>query len=248
MEALIDSGTENERPRLVFLQKSLFYWASQNNQARVQELIGKTQTLVFDKASYRRVFTYSAALALWKVSKPANAEKLLNDLLAEYLSILSINIADLMSNPTSYASRVRADDDYGTDCKHLADCFDLLARVQEQLHKAQTGSRKIAIRLFEITGSWDSCARVGIDLVYQHLERHELQQALKLVSEALTGLVHAYELARHIIPLRYLHAHILGIMGQITAAREILRTADPFLKSLPSDEQMEAARLTNFLR
>lgn len=248
MEALIDGGLENDRPRLVFLQKSLYYWAFQGNEARVQELIGKTQALLFNEASYRRVFTYSAAFALWKVSKPANAEKLLNDLLAEYFAVLSINIDELMSNPAPYAARVRANDDYGTDCKHLADCFDLLARVQEQVHKAQTGSRKVAVRLFEITGSWDSCARVGIDLVYQHLNRHELQQAWKLVSESLTGLVHAHGLVRHMIPLRYLHAHILGRMGQIPAAQEILRTADPFRNSLPIDEQMEAARLTNFLR
>ncbi len=248
MEALIDRGLENDRSRLVFLQKSLFYWAFQGNEARVQELITKAQALLPDNASYRRVFTYSAALALWKVSRPASAERLLNDLVAEYLEILSINIDELMSGRELYAARVRADDDYGTNCKHLADCFDLLARVQEQLHKAQTGSRKIAVVLLEMTGSADSAARVGIDLIYQHLDRGELPQALKLVSESLPGLVRAYGLVRHTIPLRYLHAHVLGRMGQIPAAREILRTADPFLNSLKSDEQLEAARLTNHLR
>ena len=248
MEALIDRGLENDRSRLVFLQKSLFYWAFQGNEARVQELITKAQALLPDNASYRRVFTYSAALALWKVSRPASAERLLNDLVAEYLEILSINIDELMSGRELYAARVRADDDYGTNCKHLADCFDLLARVQEQLHKAQTGPRKIAVVLLEMTGSADSAARVGIDLIYQHLDRGELPQALKLVSESLPGLVRAYGLVRHTIPLRYLYAHVLGRMGQIPAAREILRTADPFLNSLKSDEQLEAARLTNHLR
>jgi len=248
MEALIDGGLEYDRPRLVFLQKSLIYWASQGNEARVEKLLGKAQALLPDNASYRRVFAYTAALAFWKVSRPARAEKLLNDLVAEYLAILSIDIDELMSNPGPYTARVRADDDYGTNCKHLADCFDLLARVQEQLHKAQTGPRKIAVRLFEMTGSWDSAARVGIDLVYQYLDRRELQQALKLVSEFLPSLVRGYGLVRHTIPLRYLHAHILGRMGQVPAAREILRTADPFLNSLPSDEQLEAARLTAFLR
>lgn len=248
MEALIDGGLENDRPRLVFLQKSLFYWAFQGNEARVQDLISKAQALQPDNASYRRVFTYSAALALWKVSRPASAERLLNDLVAEYLEILSINIDELMSGRDLYASRVRADDDYGTNCKHLADCFDLLARVQEQLHKAQTGPRKIAVVLFEMTGSADSAARVGIDLIYQHLDRSELPQALKLVSESLPGLVRAYGLVRHTIPLRYLHAHVLGRMGQIPAAREILKTAEPFLRSLKSDEQLEAARLTKHLR
>lgn len=248
MEALIDRGLENDRSRLVFLQKSLFYWAFQANEARVQELIIKGQALLPDNASYRRIFTYSSALALWKISRPASAERLLNDLVAEYLEILSINIDELMSGRELYAARVRADDDYGTNCKHLADCFDLLARVQEQLHKAQTGPRKIAVVLLEMTGSADSAARVGIDLIYQHLGRGELPQALKLVSESLPGLVRAYGLVRHTIPLRYLHAHVLGRMGQIPAAREILKTADPFLKSLKSDEQLEAARLTNHLR
>lgn len=248
MEALIDGGLENDRPRLVFLQKSLFYWAFQGNEARVQDLISTAKALLPANASYRRVFTYSAALALWKVSRPASAERLLNDLVAEYFEILSINIDELMSGRDLYAARVRADDDYATNCKHLADCFDLLARVQEQLHKAQTGPRKIAVVLFEMTGSADSAVRVGIDLIYQHLDRGEFQQALKLVSESLPGLVRAYGLVRHTIPLRYLHAHVLGRMGQIPAAQEILKTADPFLTSLKSDEQREAARLTIFLR
>ncbi|KQV30370.1 ATP-binding protein [Massilia sp. Root335] len=248
MEALIDRGLANNRSRLVFLQKSLLYWASQGNEARVQELLRKAQALIPDQASYRRVFTYSAAFALWKVARPASAERLLNGLVAEYIAILSINVDEIMSNPGLYVARVRADDDYGTDCKHLADCFDLLARVLEQLKRAQSGPRKVAVRLFEITGSWDSAVRVGIDLVYQHLDRSELPQALKLVSESLPRIVHFYELARHTIPLRYLHAHILGKMGQISAAREILKTADPFFKSMPNDEQLEARRLTKFLR
>ncbi|MFY4698426.1 AAA family ATPase [Burkholderia glumae] len=248
METLIDGGLEEDRPRLVFFQKSVIYWAYQDNEARVQDLLGKAQALLPGKASYRRVFAYTAALALWKVSRPVDAERLLNGLVAEYLAALSINIGELMSNPDPYAARVRADDDYGTDCKHLADCFDLLARVLEQLQRAQTAPRKFAVRLFEITGSWDSAARVGIDLVYQHLDNHELPQALKLASESLPELVHVYGLVRHTIPLRYLHAHVLGRMGQIPAAREVLRTADPFLNSLTSDEQLEAARLTDFLR
>lgn len=248
MEALIDGGMEDFRPRLVFLQKSLFYFAFQGNRARVEELIGKGQTLLPNNASYRRVFYYSAALALWKLRQLTRAERLLNDLVTEYLAALSIDIDELMSNPGSYVARVRADDDYGTDCKHLADCFDLLARVLEQLQRAQPGQRKLAVRLFEITGSWDSAVRVGIDLVYQHLDRRELPQALKLVSESLPGLVQVYGLVRHTIPLRFLHAHILGRMGQVDAGRQILWTADPFLNSLPIDEQLEAARLTNFLR
>ncbi|MGO4413951.1 AAA family ATPase [Cupriavidus sp. KB_39] len=248
MEALIDGGLERDRPRLVFLQKSLIYWASQGDEAQVQELLSRAEPLLPDKASYRLVFSYTAALALWMVSRPASAEKLLNDLVGEYLATLSINIEEFMLNPGPYAARVRADDDYGTDCKHLADCFDLLSRVLEQLGRAQSAPRKIAVRLFEITGSWDSVARVGIDLVYQHLERRELPQALQLASESLPEVVRVNNLVRHTIPLRYLHAHILGRMGQISAAREILRTADPFLDSLPGDERLEAARLTNFLR
>jgi hypothetical protein len=248
MEALIDGGLEDFRPRLVFLQKSLFYFAFQGNRARVEELIDKGQALLPNNASYRRVFCYSAALALWKLRQLTRAERLLNNLVTEYLASLSIDIDELMSNPGPYIVRVRADDDYGTDCKHLADCFDLLARVSEQLQRAQPGQRKLAVRLFEITGSWDSAVRVGIDLVYQHLNRRELPQALTLVSESLPGLVQVYGLVRHTIPLCFLHAHILGKMGQVASARQILRTADPFLNSLPIDEQLDAARLTNFLR
>ena len=248
METLIDGGVGEDRSRLVFIQKSLIYWAQQGNEARVRILIAKAQALLPDKPSYRRVLNYTAALALWMISRFGDAEKILNGLVTQYLSTLSINVDELMADPSPYLARVRVDDDYGTDCKHLADCFDLLARVLEQLQKPQTASRKIAVRLFEITGSWDSVVRVGIDLVYQHLDHHELLQALKLVGEYLPEVVRQYGLARHAIPLRYLHAHVLGKKGQIPAALEVLKTADPFLNSLPSDERLEAARLTAFLR
>lgn len=248
MESLIGGGLEKGRQRLVFFQKSVIYWAYQNDENRVLELLSKAASLLPEKTSHQRIFSYTAALALWKLSRPADAEKMLKGLVSEYLATLSIDIDALMANPEPYAERVRADDKYGTNCKHLADCFDLLARVLEELHRPQKGLRKVAVRLFNITGSWDSVARVGIDLVYQHLEANQLPQALKLVSESLPDIVRLYGLARHTIPLRYLHAHVLGKMGQIPAARKVLRTADLFFNSLPSDWKMEAPRLTDFLR
>ncbi|CAD6514497.1 hypothetical protein LMG24235_00932 [Paraburkholderia sabiae] len=248
MEALIDGGLEEDRPRLVFLQKSMVYWADQGNEYRVTDMLAKMQALLPEKASYRRVLTYTAALAFWMMSRPEDAERLLDALVREYLAALSIDVVELTSNPDSYMARVRAGGEYGTDCRHLADCFDVLARVLEELGRAQPAYRKFAVRLFELSGSWDSAARVGIDLVYQHLERSELAQALKLVSETLPELVRVHDLSRHVIPLRFLHAHVLGKMGQLAAARDVLKTADPFVSSLRDDEQMEAVRLTDFLR
>jgi len=248
MESLIGGGLESGRPRLVFFQKSVIYWADQGNETRVLELLDTAASLLPDKTAHKRVFSYTSALALWKLKRPADAEKVLKGLVSEYLATLSIDIDALMANPEPYAAKVRADDKYGTDCKHLADSFDLLARVLDELHRPQATLRMVAIRLFNITGSWDSVARVGIDLVYQHLEANQLPQALRLVSESLPELVHLYGLPRHTIPLRYLHAHVLGKMGQIAAAREVLRTAAPFFNSLTSDWKLEAPRLTDFLR
>ena len=248
MEVLIDNGLADGRSRLVFLQKSVIYWAFKGKEAKVQKMIAKAQALLPDNASYRRTFAYNAALAWWKISRFASAEKILNTLVTEYLAILSINITELMSNPALYAARVRANDEYGTDCKHLADCYDVLARVLEKLRKPQTAPRKIAVRLFEITGSWDSVVRVGVDLVHQHLDKGEFPQALRLVSESLPEVVYRFGVVRHTIEMRCLHAHILGKMGQIAAAREVLKTVDPFLGSEPIEVRREAARLTKFLR
>jgi hypothetical protein len=248
MEALVSGGLKGERPRLVFLQKSVIYWAEQNNQPRVFDLLAKASLLLPDKTSHRRVFTYTAALALWKISKPAAAEQQLKSLIAEYVATLSINVEALVKNPEVYADRVRSDDRYGTDCKRLADCFDLLARVLEDLRRPIATTRVFALRLFNMTGSWDSVVRVGIDLAYQHLDAGQFAPALKLVSATLPDVVRTHELSRHTAPLRYLHAHVLGQMGQIPAAREVLKTADPYFKTLASDWKLEARRLTDFLR
>ncbi|MCC7706004.1 hypothetical protein IGS59_27535 [Janthinobacterium sp. GW460P] len=248
MERLFDEGLNNARSRLVFMQKSLDYFASIRDVVRVEELIDDANALLPDNASYRRVFAYNAAVAYWKISKPSNAEKLLTPLVKEYVSILAINTVELMSNPETYLRRIRADQEYADNCKHLADCFDLLARINEELQRPTTGERKIAVRLFEITGSWDSAARVGIDLIYQYLGRGELPQALALAGDSLPRLATVHNVVHHIIPLRYLHAFILGRMGRTSEAREILKTADPFFSSMSIGEQQEAKRLTDQFR
>jgi hypothetical protein len=241
-----DSGST--RPRLVYLQKSVLHWASLGDEVRVQELLDEAKSLLPNIASYRRVFSYSAALAMWKLSKPVSTAEILNNLVTEYHSLLRIDVETLVADQARYAARARLDEDYDADCKRLADCYDLLARVRERLGKARTQERKLAVSLFLITCSWDSAVRVGVDLAYQHLDRGELAQTLRLVSDFLPPLVSAHGLEGHTIILRSLHAHVLARMGQIVAAKRVFKSVEPFIDSLPENEKADVLQLTSFLR
>jgi hypothetical protein len=248
MEVLLTAGLTDPRARLVFLQKSLVYSAEQGDEPGVQEVLRTAQALLPDDVAYRRVFDYHATFALWKLSQFGSAENMLRPLLADYLSTLQLDVETFMADPAPYLARVRQDDDYADDCKHLADCFDLLARISEGLNRSPGPSRMVAIRLFEISGSWDSVARVGIDLVWQHLNAGDPQRARNFLEGGLLALVNTHEMTNRMVPVRCLYAHALGKTGDIEAARRELRAIEPYFSSLPEDEQRDARRLTAFLR
>ncbi len=248
MEVLLTAGLADPRARLVFLQKSLVYSAEQGDEPGVQDVLRTAQALLPDDVAYRRVFDYHAAFALWKMSRFGPAESMLRPLLADYQSTLQLDVETLMADPAPYLERARQDDDYSDNSKHLGDCYDLLARVFEGLRRSPGAIRGIAIRLFEISGSWDSVARVGIDLVWQHLNAGDPRRARNFLEGGLLALVNTHELTDRVVPVRCLYAHALGKTGDIEAARRELRAIEPYFSSLPADEQRDARHLTEFLR
>ena len=131
---------------------------------------------------------------------------------------------------------------------HLGDCYDLQARISEGLNRPPGPSRMVAIRLFEITGSWDSVARVGIDLVWQHLNAGDPQRARNFLEGGLLALVNSHEMTDRMVPVRCLYAHALGKTGDMEAGRSELRAIEPYFSSLPDAEQRDAIYLTALLR
>lgn len=248
MEALLIAGLGDPRARLVFLQKKLVYSAEQGDQAGVQDVLRTAQALLPDDAAYRRVFDYHAAFALWKISRFVAAESRLRPLLADYMNTLQLDVEGLMTDPAPYLVRAQQDDAYADNCKHLGDCFDLLARILEGLRRTAGATRAVAIRLFEVSGSWDSAARVGIDLVWQHLDAGEPQRARNVLEGGLLALVNTHGLTERMVAVRCLYAHALGRTNDIVAARRELRMIEPYFSSLPEDEQRDARSLTAFLR
>jgi hypothetical protein len=249
MEAVLTAGLKDSRAQLVFLQKSVVLRAEQGDEAGVHNVLRLGQQLLppGDDAS-RRVFAYHAALAFWKLKQFSRAEKMLRPLLGEYLRMLQLDVETLRGDAAQYLERARQDDSYSIGCKHLADCFDLMARICEALGRPPGAARAVASRLFEVSGSWDSAARLCIDLVWQYLDAGEAARARKTIEGGLLTLVTTYGLTDRVIPVRFLYAHTLGKTGDVEAARNELRAIDPFLSSLPAADQKDAISLTAFLR
>lgn len=247
MEALLAQVTDL-RARLVFLQKSLLYRAEKRDEPGVMDFLRRTKTLVPEVKSYRRVFAYSTALALWKLSKFDEAERILGALTKDYQQALDIDLQTLLQGPQKYATRARQAEDYGDDCKRLGDCYDLLARVLERLRRSPGPCRAFAIRLFEITGSLDSAARVSTDLVWQHVDAKEFTRARSLLEGGVVASINTHGPASRRIPIRALYAHVLGKTGDVEAARNELRAIEPYFNSLPESEKLDAKNLTDFLR
>lgn len=248
MEALLGEITD-PRAQLVFMQKSVYYWTEQRNETAAKDVLRRLQASLPENVEYRRVTEYTAALSLWKFSRFAEAHRMIDASIAEYVASLGVDIRTLLSdNVERYLARIRADESYATNCKHLADCYDLLARILEGLGRSAGLSRALAIRLFELTGSWDSVARVGTDLAWQHLDEHEYRRARNLLENGVLPVVNTYGIADRIVLIRCLYVNALGKTGDVDDARRELRALDPYLNSLPPDERADAQELTAFLR
>lgn len=247
MEKLLAAGLTNARARLVFLQKSLVHWAEQGNENGVNEVLQKARDLLPDDVRYRRVYAYHEARALWKLKRFQPAKTILSALITEYLLALQLDPETLLSGIRPYLERAREEDNYADNCKHLGDCYDVLARALEGLYQPPGSCRPMAIRLFELSGSWDSAARVGIDLVWQHIDAKEPARARRLLEDGLLGLVTRHGLTDRVVYVRTLYAHALGKTGDVDRARRELRAIDPYLSSLSPAEQLDARFLTAFL-
>lgn len=248
MGQLLAAGLTDARAGLVLLQKSLVYWAEQGDESRVDEVLQIAQDLLPDDVRYRRVFAYHEAFALWKFKRFQRARTILRALIREYLSALQLEPETFLSDIGPYLERAREEDNYADNCKHLGDCYDVLARVLEGLRHPPGGCRPMAIRLFELSGSWDSAARVGIDLVWQHIDAKEPARARRILEGGLLELVTTHGLTDRVVSVRVLYAHVLGKTGDVDRARRELRAIDPYLSSLSLEEQADARYLTAFLR
>ncbi|WP_156337465.1 MULTISPECIES: hypothetical protein [Achromobacter] len=247
MEKLLASGLTNARARLVFLNKSLIHWAEQGNENRVNEVVHKARHMLPDDVRYHRVFAYHEALSLWKLKRFQRAQTILRALITEYLSELQLDPETLLSGIRPYLERAGEEGNYAGNCRHLADCYDVLARALEGLRQPPGNCRPMAIRLFELSGSWDSAARVGIDLVWQHIDARESVRARRLLEDGLLDLVTRHGLTDRVVYVRILYAHALGKTGDVDRARRELRAINPYLSSLSPAEQLDARVLTEFL-
>lgn len=247
MEALIASDLRDPRSQLVYLQKALFHLAELGDVTGMQDTFGRVQQLLPDDPTHRRIAAYSGALAFWKLGKHHEAERLLRPLIADYIAVLDLDLEALLDDPNAYLERVHEDDDYSSNCKRLADCFDLITRVLEGERRDPGASRGVAIRLYQLTGHSDSAAKVAIDLVWQHLGRHDYARARNVLENGLLAMINAHALTDHMIPARCLYAHVLGKTGDMEAARNELRAVQPYFGALSTAERTEAIRLTSFL-
>lgn len=248
MEALLEVGVQNPDASLTYLSKIMLYWAEQRDEAKVREMSRRAVLTLPQEADYQRVFAYTTAYALWQLSKLPDALALVQRLIRDYLNDMGLEPEQIAGDPAPLMARAREDDSFATDCKRLGDCYDLLSRILEAQKQDAGGCRGLAVRLFELCSSWDSVVRVGVDLVYQYLGQNQPGRARRLLETGLLRVIQMYHLEDRMIPTRYLYAYTLAMDGDLPASREEQRRLEPYLPSLPVEEQVEARRLMNMIR
>lgn len=243
MEALLVDGVSNPDARLTHLNKSMIFWAEQGNAANVQDVRRRAARILPQRADYQRVFAYTYVYALWKLSNFDEVLQLIQPLVREYLDAMGLEPQDIAGDPGPTQTRARDDEEFAGNCKHLADCYDILARTLERKRKDPGACRALAVRLFEFSGSWDSVVRVGIDLVYQYLGANQPKRARQLLESGVLRVMQMYSLEDRVIPTRYLYAYVLAMGGDIPASQEERRRLEPYWASLTPEDQVEAQRL-----
>ena len=76
--------------------------------------------------------------------------QLVRPLVREYLDDLGLEPADIAVDPGPQMARAREDEEFAANCKHLADCYDILARTLESQKQDPGPFRGLAKRLMDL--------------------------------------------------------------------------------------------------
>lgn len=249
MDALIAAYDLGDEERLRVGMKRMNVLAAAGNRQGAEALMtALAGPLKGASAAHRRVFTYNAAAARFRLGDNARAVEMLSPLIGEYYRLLGITPQQVMGrNAPDLRRLLKPGDSQLDDIKHLADSLDLLAMSLDADGKFSPFARIHALKFYDLAQAPDSLFRVGQDLVDQFIGHRDYTGARQFMESTLLPQLQTLKLADYLIPVRSQYAVVLAYCGLFPQAEGEMARLQPYEAGLDERGRAELRNQRRFI-
>lgn len=230
MDTLIAAHGLGDEERLRVGMKRMNVLAAAGDRKGASALIASLADAVEGaSAGHRRVFTYNAAVARFKLGDSAQTVEMVSPLVAEYYALLGITPQQVIGrNAPELRPLLKSSDSQLDDIKHLADSLDLLAMALDAGGKFSPFARIHALKFYDLAQAPASLFRVGQDLVDQFIRHQDFTGARQFMESTLLPQLQQLKLGDFLIPVRSQYAVVLAYCGLFPQAEAEMARLRPY--------------------
>lgn len=249
MDALIAAHDLGDEERLRVGMKRMNVLAAAGDRQGAEALMDAlAEPLSGASAVHRRVFTYNAAAARFRLGDNARAVEMLDPLIEEYYGLLGITPQQVMGrNAPELRPLLKSGDGQLDDIKHLADSLDLLAMALDADGAFSPFARIHALKFYDLAQAPDSLFRVGQDLVDQFIGQRDFTGARQFIESTLLPQLQTLKLADYLIPVRSQYAVVLAYCGLFPQAEAEMARLQPYEAGLDDRSRGELRNQRRFI-
>ncbi len=234
MRSLAEVHDLDDDARLALGMKEMMAFSTLRMRVEALQAMKVTKAALPPHAVHARIFRYNAAATLFQMGEAKEAADEALALTQEYYKLLGVTPIDVIgSNADALRAKVR---DFGSltdNCKHLADCLDLLAMATNACGSDAVFARVHAMKFYQLAQAPESLVRVGQDLVDEFIGRRDFQGALQVFEDSVLPIVRDLKLAAYVIPVRSQYAVVLAYCRRFKEAEAEMARLTAYEPALP---------------
>jgi len=241
MESLLRANELGDEEWMAWGMKRMLLLSELGDIDGVRAMLDQVADRLPDQPEHLRVFRYNRALALFKLGDNDTAVSEALALIDEYYRELGIRPDDVVGrNAPELRELLRKDEDLTDRLKHLADSQDLFAQALGRKSQRSTLARIHAMKFYELSQSYQSFVRVGLDLVEELVWVNDFISAREAFERNIFPILQGAGLAGRVLEARALYAVVLAYCGDHDAA------ANEVERLLPFEDAMDPKHRTAF--
>ena len=229
MESLLRANELGDEEWMAWGMKRMLLLSELGDIDGVRAMLDQVADRLPDQPEHLRVFRYNRALALFKLGDNDTAVSEALALIDEYYRELGIRPSDVVGrNAPELRELLRKDEDLTDRLKHLADSHDLYAQALGRRSQRSTLARIHAMKFYELSQSYQSFVRVGLDLVEELVRVNDFISAREAFERNIFPILQGAGLAGRVLEARALYAVVLAYCGEHDAAANEVERLLPF--------------------
>ncbi|MCW0197148.1 SEC-C domain-containing protein [Sphingopyxis sp.] len=229
MESLLRENELGDEEWMAWGMKRMLLLSELGDIDGVRAMLDQVADRLPDQPEHLRVFRYNRALALFKLGDNDTAVSEALALIDEYYRELGIRPDDVVGrNAPELRQLLPKDEDLTDRLKHLADSHDLFAQALGRKSQRSTLARIHAMKFYELSQSYQSFVRVGLDLVEELVWVNDFISAREAFERNIFPILQGAGLAGRVLEARALYAVVLAYCGDHDAAANEVERLLPF--------------------